>query len=156
MAALVFCGACSPGVSGEPVAELWDPCTIPSDAVAAAGVNAEIVDSGQFDQDGSQWKYCSFRQDSFFVSMLSTDTSIAEVAANPRATNVLPVQAGDREALSYTELGSEAGKSCFLAFTTHGGSAIIRVRAAADAADFDNPCTRAVDLSDVLEPYFPR
>ncbi|WP_197027741.1 DUF3558 family protein [Rhodococcus sp. UNC23MFCrub1.1] len=156
MAALVFCGACSPGVSGEPVAELWDPCTIPSDAIAAAGVNPEYIDSGRFDQDNNEWRYCSFRQDWFVLTVFSTANPLQEISDAVQADNPVEASVNGREALRYTEFAGTLDESCFVSISTTWGSVEFEISEAGTEARTEPLCDVATRYAERLEANSPR
>ncbi|MBY6676608.1 DUF3558 family protein [Rhodococcus sp. BP-332] len=122
MAALVFCGACSPGVSGEPVAELWDPCTIPSDALRKAGVTPEALASGTVDHNDNDWLYCSYRQGDHVLSISSTHTSMDTIASNTRASGLTSEEVSGRGALVYSELVGTSDETCYVTYGTTFGA----------------------------------
>ncbi|MBP1118360.1 hypothetical protein JOE30_004157 [Rhodococcus sp. PvP016] len=155
MAALVLCGACSPGVSGEPVAELWDPCTIPSDALTEAGVNPEIVDSGQVDQGNDEWRFCSFRQDWFVLTISSTTNAVSEFRGDSRSVNAEDIDVGGRPALSFQQLPGTLDEACHIAYASTAGAIEFAVRNAGDPSTVGDYCAEATRISGALESATP-
>lgn len=153
--AVVLTSGCSTGVAGTPVAELWDPCTIPSETIAAAGVDPTIIDSGQLRQQDNEWLYCSFRQDWFVVTVSSTTNSVSEFRADVRSLNVRDTDAVGRPALTFQQLVGTSDEACHVAFTSGDGAIDFAVRKSGDQATVGNYCAEAVRITRALESATP-
>jgi hypothetical protein len=152
----VLTSGCSTGVAGTPVAELWDPCTIPSEAIAAAGVNPTVIDSGGFDQDDNQWRYCSYRQDWFVLSIFSTTNSLKEIQDNAKSDSGMSTMINDRTAFSYSELPGTIDESCFVSLATSSGAIEFEVSEAGTEPRAEPLCGVAVRSAERLERATPR
>ncbi|MBY6685257.1 DUF3558 family protein [Rhodococcus sp. BP-149] len=156
MAALVFCGACSPGVSGEPVAELWDPCTIPSDAVAGAGVNAAVIDSRRVSPDSAEASFCTFRQDWFYLTIYSTRATLDDIRSSARAMSVSDTLIANRVGLMYRDATQESLDVCYASVAASFGAVEFEIAQASNSPSLGDTCGIALDVADQLTGSVPK
>ncbi|MGB6180353.1 MAG: DUF3558 family protein [Rhodococcus sp. (in: high G+C Gram-positive bacteria)] len=138
-----------------PVAELWDPCTIPSDALVGAGVDPEVIGSGQYGSSDNEWKYCTFHQDWFLLSVLSTTNSLEKVREDPRNEQLSDARVGNRDAIVYLESTSSFQPSCFVSLAVEQGAVAVRISVAANARTSGDQCAEATRLADDLIEHLP-
>lgn len=148
--------ACTGGVAGTPVAELWDPCTIPSEALVAAGVDPTVIDSGEFTQPDNEWKYCSYHQDWFVLTNSATKHPFDDLVDNPRAENVRPFTIGPREGAIYSELMDTTDEGCHVAFPSGSGAFDLAIRRLGGPGMEGDLCAEATRVSMLIEPAIPR
>ncbi|KQU03927.1 hypothetical protein ASG56_10845 [Rhodococcus sp. Leaf7] len=149
-------GGCSTGVAGTPVAELWDPCTIPSEAIEAAGVDPTVVDVRSVGLEDNKWRYCTFRQDWFYLTVLSTGNSLDEIRSSQNARQIVDWPIEGRTAISYFEENATTGLSCFTSFEVAQGAVEFEVSRAGDARSTGDACELSRSIADALNHAVPQ
>ncbi|MGB3772108.1 MAG: DUF3558 family protein [Rhodococcus sp. (in: high G+C Gram-positive bacteria)] len=147
--------ACTGGVAGTPVAELWDPCTIPSEALVAAGVDPTVIDTGELTQLGNEWKFCIYRQDWYFVTAYATNNSISDIRANPRAERMTTTTVGRRDGVLYVDYSMRPEGTCHVAFGSGKGAFDLAVSRALDSTVQGDLCVEAQRIAGSLELEIP-
>ncbi|HEY5857464.1 MAG TPA: DUF3558 domain-containing protein [Aldersonia sp.] len=157
--AVVGCG--SQTVEGNPTAATqsgqpsFDPCTLPDQALVAAGVDPATQDAGVFGVQMQGWEVCGWTGDWFFLDVFSTTRGIEDVRGNPRNTDFAPVAVGSRDAFTYREVTDEERGTCDVAFGTENQSILVRVATKGSRETLEDPCIVAVRSANILDPNLP-
>lgn len=136
MALVAGCGGATDGapvaesattsVEATPVADgPWDPCTIPDNAVEAAGLDVDSKESGARGiTEIANWKICSWNNpepNSWYLLGIfsSSNSSIEDVRQNDRFQQFTEDAAlgGER----FLRSGQDGSESCGVAFEVEGG-----------------------------------
>lgn len=129
---LALLTGCSGDVTGTATAghaEAFDPCTIPDDAIAAAGLDpatkSNITDDGYITPG---WDICSWEasstEDWYYLSAsFSRNFNMDDVRNNPHNSNFAPASIVGREAVYYHNSVVAETDICDIAFQTKQGLA---------------------------------
>ncbi|MFW0874251.1 DUF3558 family protein [Rhodococcoides corynebacterioides] len=140
------------------MAELWDPCSLPAEALEGVGVEPGVVDStDEVLEPSARWRTCSFRgSNSVRWTIYSTDTSYADVRTSPSAREPRDTNIGDRDAVIYKGPADPVLAECFVALPTSTGAVELKIADTDGEADWLELCTRAESTARALLPYLPR
>ncbi len=154
--ATVLLGGCGGDVAGTPVAELWDPCSLPAEVLEGAGVEPGVVEPRRIETDSETWVYCSYRAEWALMSVISTTTSFDVVANDGRATERRDVTIGNAPAVVYSIPGSSTLPSCYVTAPRESGSIQIRVTESGVRTPTTDVCVEALSVAELLLPAIPR
>lgn len=132
--------------------QLWDPCSLPDDAVAATGVKADSKNANPFGTARSGWKGCSWTNDAYSLAVFSTTRSMAEVRSNSSFQNLHDIDVPGRKAVSY----QEASNSCGVDFPTTKGVVEVLINQSATSSITSDYCAIAVHTVDSLNSLIPK
>ncbi|MBY6366584.1 DUF3558 family protein [Rhodococcoides corynebacterioides] len=113
VAALIV-AACGGGVTGTPVAELWDPCSLPTDVLLDAGADPEPLNATTQRQGENEWKFCTFKLERAMLTVFATTTPFDDVAADARATERQPTSIAGEPAIQFLLPEIYRTPSCFV------------------------------------------
>ena len=147
-AAVTLASGCG-SVDGSPAAASlggaqFDPCTIPDEAISAAGADPGTKEAGIFGVDLKDWNVCSWDSSWYFLSILSTDHTFNEIKENPQSLDFKSVDIGRRDAVSYLDISDTAKDVCDVAFPSSQGVIVIRISTKGTAERMEDPCAVAV------------
>lgn len=162
-AVLAVAGCSKSTQSGTPTAapqttltkdQLWDPCSLPDDAIVAAGLKADTKDTQPFVTERTGWKGCSWRNEgTYTLEVLSTAHSMNDVRSNTSLQNLHEVDVPGRQAVSYTE-GSWG--DCGVDFSTSKGVVEVIVRPSLGVPSAGDSCTIALRAAGSLNNSIPK
>ncbi len=112
--AAVLLSGCGGSVEGAPVAELWDPCSLPAEVLEGVGVEPEPQNATTQQQGDYQWKFCTFELDQWLLTVFSTTTPFDDVAADVRATERQPISIAGEPAVQFLIPEISPIPSCFV------------------------------------------
>ncbi|WP_137722791.1 DUF3558 domain-containing protein [Prescottella subtropica] len=138
---------------GEPA---LDPCTVPDDALRAAGVDpaTESRDIMGVKQPG--WSLCRWRGPDYFVTIFATGRPLDDILANDRFTDVTPVAVDGRDAVTVRESNDTRNEYCDVVFTTGTDTVMVKTTLLEGLPPAGSPCPRAVRTAEVLTPHLSR
>ncbi|HEY5857467.1 MAG TPA: DUF3558 family protein [Aldersonia sp.] len=157
--AVVGCG--SQTVEGSPTAATqsgqpsFDPCTLPDEALVAAGVDPESEDPDFFGVRKLGWNLCKWSAGWYVLGVAATKVPIEAVRENPRNTAITPVSVGARDAFTYREATPDSHEYCDVAYQSTDGPVIIRAEIDGWESQAD-PCAVAVSSAQALDPFIPQ
>lgn len=157
--AVVGCG--SQTVEGSPTAATqsgqpsFDPCTLPDQALVAAGVDPATEDPDFFGVRKQGWNLCKWSDRWYFLGVAATNIPIQAVRENPRNTAITPVSVGTRDAFTYREATPDNYEYCDVAYQSSDGSIIIRADMKHSAEEQTDPCAIAISSAQALDPFIP-
>ncbi len=156
--ACALVAGCGGGVVGTPVAELWDPCSLPAEVLEGAGVESGVVDStDRVLEPSGRWRTCTFRGlNSVRWTVFSTDTSYTSVRSNPRAREPRDTRFGNRDAVIYKGPTDAVLAECFVALPTSRGAIEVKIADTDGDAEWPQLCGQAESAVRALLPYLPR
>lgn len=165
MAGVALVGGCTPSTDGDPKpttttkvaqADLWDPCTIPADALARTGVDPATAERDVAGVKQEGWKICAWRGRGYFLSIYSTNYSLDDVRKNPRNTAFGPATVGGREGVTYHETSDSKLRDCDIALGVPQGAVLISVVTSALLDQpTEDPCVTVLRHATDLEPLLP-
>ncbi|MBY6350871.1 DUF3558 domain-containing protein [Rhodococcoides corynebacterioides] len=140
---------------GEPVAELWDPCSIPAEALVGAGVNPTRLGSETNSANGvAEASFCSYATDSFQLTVYSFRSPI-EARSSPAEVRD-EIDIGDRRATRFSRSITPTWVSCIVGFNARSSSVELEARPDVNAPSDENSCSVATELAQSLLPQLPR
>lgn len=165
--AVFAAGALVAGCGGEsgtaqPVAERWDPCSIPQDAIVGTGLDPDYKDVGW--GEGivvDDWDLCTYQgpasESTYFLSVTSSDErTIGETRDNTSYSGGVDLRIGDRDAYRFYATATEPGRDCNIAVTSASGLVVFGADFKAGIEPTGDPCDvvlgHATDLQWVLPP----
>lgn len=146
---------CGGGVVGAPVAELWDPCSLPAEVLEGVGVEPGVVNSNRQDSQGDEWRFCTFDADWAFLTVFATTASYALVSTDSRATNRVPVTVDGRPAVEFEIPEVSSAPSCFVALERRFGATQFRVTSKSTEPPPVGVCDVVREYADVLIRFVP-
>ncbi|WP_072806940.1 DUF3558 domain-containing protein [Rhodococcoides yunnanense] len=165
LAAIVLVTGCGRGIVGTPVAGLpaepWDPCSIPTPAIAATGLDSDLVQSGWVDGVVvDDWLLCVWQGPAnnpsyFFRVLFSTKYSLNDVRTNPAYEDFDEIVVGEHNWLKYRSNALPASERCDIAFETTSGVVTTAVEVKGSHTAIDDPCNLVVRHTGDLAQYFP-
>ncbi|MGB3772111.1 MAG: DUF3558 family protein [Rhodococcus sp. (in: high G+C Gram-positive bacteria)] len=138
-----------------PVAELWDPCTIPSDALVGAGVDPEVIESRPITEGVYEWKTCTYKKDWFYLTVYSTTRSLDELRAGSRVSRLSEVPVGSRTGIMYTDSTQPLGTNCYSSIASKSGAVEFEVQKSANNELQGDTCSLSVSFATSLEKFVP-
>ena len=153
--ACALVAGCGGGVAGEPVAELWDPCSLPAEALEGVGVEPGVVNSSRQSNPSGEWRYCTFDLDWAFLTVFTTTASYAVVSTDSRATDRVPVTVDGRPAVQFEIPEASSAPSCFVALERSFGATQFRVTSKSTEPPPVSPCDVARLHADSLIRFVP-
>ncbi|MBY4126794.1 DUF3558 family protein [Rhodococcus fascians] len=170
--AFVLLAGCSSGPEGDASPELkastavaapltpWDPCTIPDEAIARAGLNVDTKESGVFGRDQNGFKICNWENrppDSKYYLSIFVGLESMDFIDDPSYFDRLrPVRVGTRNATQYQQLSADQSRNCGVAFVA--GTQLIRATLVTSAlVDLPpyGPCTELNEVVARLDSQLP-
>ncbi|WP_446226076.1 DUF3558 domain-containing protein [Nocardia sp. IBHARD005] len=105
--------------SVDPEAGLWDPCTLPDSALAAAGLNTSTKEKDVAGVKFEGWKVCAWDDaaKTYALTVFTSTHTIDEVRARTDWTDFTAVQIGGYSGLQYRPAGSAHDAECSISLT---------------------------------------
>ncbi|WP_186629442.1 DUF3558 domain-containing protein [Rhodococcus sp. BP22] len=158
--------ACSQPVEGVAVAgvpglaEQFDPCSIPDDAIAATGLNPETESGWLEGMSVKAWTNCGWEgpaKSSWyrFDVLFSIQFTLDEVRHNTAFRDFKEIRLSSRPAVEYRFEGRPSEESCGTSFDTAEGVAMISVDVLGTAPPQGDPCELVRRHTIELQQYFP-
>jgi hypothetical protein len=139
-------------------AQLWDPCTLPSDAVASTGVDVNTMERDPVPDDN--WKSCSWRGKWYFLTSISQTYTLDETIHRALVHGATKVYIPGRDAYTYylAPLEDGAERDCHLVFSTKNGGTIDLETSQVDihAQPPMTSCQAAAFAANKLNSYLPQ
>jgi len=133
--------------------QLWDPCSLPDDAVAATGVRADTKNTNPLGGSATDFRACAWNSDAYFLDIDSTTHTMDEIRSNTKFQNLHDVEVPGRAAFSYTE-GSWG--SCGIDFPTSKGVVEIVIRQSGSGPSAGDVCAIALSTASSLNNSIPK
>ncbi|MGQ4616494.1 DUF3558 family protein [Nocardia sp. R7R-8] len=158
--AVAGCGDTVPGQASTTTsltkADLYDPCTLPADAITAAGANPATKDDNPFLVARDAWKGCSWRANGYHLAVFNTTHTLADFRSNELFHNFRDIQLPQRRAVAYTIGDKTPPDSCDVTFETSSGTFQINASKFIDSKSTDDVCSIALQYAQVLDKWIPR
>ncbi len=139
--------------AGEPA---FDPCSIPDDALRAAGADPASVTRDIVGVKQPGWSLCRWRGPDYFVTVFATGLSIDTIRSDERFTDFTPVDLVGREALTFRETTDRRNEFCDVLFTSGSDTLMIKSSYLTGKTPPEGPCPLAVRNAQALESSIPR
>ncbi len=153
--AAVFLGGCGGSVEGTPVAELWDPCSIPTATLFGAGIDPAPLSSETNLAGGiADAAFCSYATGSFELTVYSFRSRL-EARLSP-AEERDEIDVGGRRATRFNRSITPTWVSCIVGFDAPSSSVELEARPDLNTPSDENPCSVATKLANLLLPQLPR
>ncbi|MEU2034941.1 DUF3558 domain-containing protein [Nocardia amamiensis] len=165
LCAVLAVAGCGTDVSGQSQpspaasltsAELYDPCTLPSDAISAAGANPATKDDNPFLTPREGWKGCSWKANGFTLAVFATTHPIAEFRSNSLFHDFKDVDVSGRKAVSYLVGNKTPPDECDVTFETSRGVVQINAGRWIDSKSAVDVCSIAIQSASALSRWIPR
>ncbi|WP_068161065.1 DUF3558 family protein [Rhodococcus phenolicus] len=141
-------------------AALFDPCTLPDDALHSIGVDPETESPDFMGVQSEGWEVCGWEADWFYITVFVTDATVEEFRARPRTTDFRSVDLGNREASTFRSTADSQRGLCDLVYASSRGTVLIR--AGAQGTELmrgdgmrEDPCALVLRAATTLDPYIP-
>ncbi|WP_169811508.1 DUF3558 domain-containing protein [Nocardia harenae] len=135
---------------------LFDPCTLPDDAIRAAGANPERRDDKALGTKRTNWTGCSWGADQYALRVLATTRGIDEFRDNANFGGFGPITIPGRDAYSFHEKVPTPDDNCSIVYPTPRGTIDFYVTYNLSTTVAEEPCTLALRAATALDPYLPR
>ncbi|OZF35831.1 hypothetical protein CH294_14935 [Rhodococcus sp. 14-2483-1-1] len=168
---MVLVAGCGDSTSGAPVAdsptsvvaapvssEPWDPCTIPNNAIEAAGldVGSKEPDLRGGNSVASDWKVCSWKNPEpgswFYVGVFSSSHDLEYLKQNTRFRGFEDEVDGGVE---FRRSGQDAEVNCGIAHEVDGGIVYFILDGRGSRAPLGDPCTEVAQVAEALNGFLP-
>lgn len=162
IALLLAASGCTSTVEGDAVRPegldgLFDPCSIPDEALGELGLDAATEESGIGGVRMVEFDICSWDGSWFNLSVWSTYLSLEVVKGNRNIFDVRDAAIPGREAASFRQNYDRDDSACMVAMGAGQGSLMVRIDAV-DGVSRPRPgplCDFAVEEALTLLPYLP-
>ena len=135
---------------------LFDPCSIPDDALAAAGLDPATEDAGFFGVQRTGWEACVWGGSWFTIGVLSTSHTFDEVKNNPSNIDLAPADLPGRDAVSFRHISDHNVEVCDVAFPSSEGVITVRSDKKGSEVAQEHPCVQALEYARILDEHLPR
>lgn len=139
--------------AGEPA---FDPCSIPDDAVRAAGMDPTSESREIFDVKQPGWSLCNWNGANQMITIFATARSLDEIQANERFVDFTPVDLGDRSAFTFREVSDTDNQYCDVVFNAGTDTVMIKSGYFTNQTPPEGPCPLAIRNAQIFEPTIPR
>lgn len=141
-------------------AALFDPCTLPVDALRGIGVDPATAAPDFFGVQSEGWEVCAWEADWYFVTVATTDMTVAEFRTRPKNTDFRPVTVGTRDAYTFRSIYESEQALCDLTYPSSRGTLLIRASAKGtergrEGGLPEDPCDVTVRTALTLDPFIP-
>lgn len=136
-------------------ATLYDPCTLPDDALHAIGVDPASAESDFVGVQSEGWEVCDWEADWFYITVFTTDVTVEEFRARPRTADFRAVDVGTRDAHTFRSTAASQLGLCDLVYSSSRGTVLIRADTQANEQIREDPCTVVLRTAVTLDPYIP-
>ncbi|WP_028479002.1 DUF3558 domain-containing protein [Nocardia sp. CNY236] len=136
---------------------LYDPCTIPDEAVLAAGVDPKTKESGIEGRPRSGWEICGWYNDDFALTVYSSARTIRDYGAKARNADFQSVTIAGRPGEQFRVDADNRDFKCDVVFAAEQGSVQISLLSLSPrATDLPDPCRSLSEAASSLVPHLPR
>ncbi|WP_433608924.1 DUF3558 domain-containing protein [Prescottella agglutinans] len=139
--------------AGEPA---FDPCSIPDDAVRAAGMDPSTESRDILGVKQPGWNLCHWRGSNQLITIFATGRTLDEVRASGRFTDFTPVDVDDRNAFTFREVSDTDNQYCDVVFTAGSDTVMIKSGYFTNQTPPEGPCPLAIRNAQLLAPSIPR
>ncbi|MGK2883562.1 MAG: DUF3558 domain-containing protein [Rhodococcus sp. (in: high G+C Gram-positive bacteria)] len=162
--ALTLVAGCSADVTGTATAgqtEAFDPCTIPDDAIAAAGLDPASKDSmAEKGYITPGWDICTWQSSSqpawyFYSIFFSPEHTVQDVVKDERITELTTTTIDGRDANQYKLEVAESSDSCDIAFATQSGVATFTASRKGSRTDPGDLCAIVRSHTEAISSSLP-
>ncbi|MDJ0362714.1 DUF3558 domain-containing protein [Rhodococcus sp. H29-C3] len=162
-AVLTACGQTVDGtaVAGVPgLAEQFEPCSIPDDAIAATGLNPKTGSGWLEGISVKAWTACGWDGPTInswyrFSVLFSIQFTLDEVRQNPAFQDFQDISLGGRPALEFGLEDMPIDEGCGTSFDTTEGVVMFTLRTFGTASPPGDPCELIRRHTAELSQYFP-
>ncbi|WP_081706303.1 DUF3558 domain-containing protein [Nocardia sp. CNY236] len=140
-------------------AGLYDPCTLPDDAIVALGADPATKNDNPFRVPRAGWKGCAWIAGWHGLAVFATDYPISEFMANHTFRDFTDVDISGRKAMTfYQGVENSPPDNCIVVFDTPRGVVQLRIDDLARDRDkgADELCAVAVSSTESLNSLFPQ
>ncbi|MEV6323103.1 DUF3558 domain-containing protein [Nocardia sp. NPDC051787] len=137
-------------------AALYNPCTIPDDAIRAAGVDPASQESGIGGVPQSGWEICAWKGDQYAITVYSSARSIDDYRGKPGNVEFQNVTIARRAGEQFRVAGGSKDLKCDVVFTTAQGSVQIALVNLPGVDGLPDPCKSLPAVAAQLIPHLPK
>ncbi|MFC3965783.1 DUF3558 domain-containing protein [Nocardia jiangsuensis] len=147
--------ASSPTTTIAPEA-LFDPCTLPDEAIRAAGANPARRDDNPLGTKRTKWTGCSWGADQYALRVFATTISVTEFRENMNFDGFAPIAVPGRDAHSFHETYPSPDDNCSIVYPSPKGTINFYVTYDFGSTVAEEPCSLVLRAATALDPYLPR
>lgn len=157
LALLAACTTSVPGtaVPPSPVDGLFVSCTIPDDALAAAGLDPASESVGFVGEQFTHAKLCSWDGPWYNIGIFAMTDTIEQIRAHPRYTGFRDVAINGRDAVLFRKAYDPRDELCFLGYTTRRGTIVFHGIESALVEDGGDICVVVTESARALDRHIP-
>ncbi|MGN7133715.1 DUF3558 family protein [Rhodococcoides corynebacterioides] len=140
------------------MAELWDPCSLPAEALEGVGVDSRAFNvRNETSPDGFAWRLCSHNtRDELVLTVFSTNTPSEEIRTGSNVIEANDVVVGQRRAFTHRRSGGSGLAECFVTLPTAFGTVELKLLDANPVVDIERLCAETQSMSSALDEHLPR
>lgn len=157
LALLAACTTSVPGtaVPPSPVDGLFVSCTIPDDALAAAGLDPASESVGFVGEQFTHAKLCSWDGPWYNIGIFAMTDTIEQIRAHPRYTGFRDVAINRPDAVLFRMTYDPRDQYCFVGYTTQRGTILFLGIDHAVGQDHGDICAVVTEASQALDHHIP-
>ncbi|WP_067653325.1 DUF3558 family protein [Nocardia harenae] len=153
---LAGCETPSEGAGTPTPVALFDPCTLPDSAIAAAGADPAQREDNPFGAPRTGWRGCLWGADGYALRVFATDKTLAEFRDNSRFHDFRPADLPGRDATLFVQGAASEAKNCNLVYDTAQGTIQIFVIDDQLGDSFPEPCGLVTRAARAVDQWIPR
>lgn len=155
---LTGCAMTTPGtaVHTGPAGDLFISCTIPDDALLAAGLDPATERVGFFGEHFTHAKLCRWDGPWYSIGIFALTDTIEQIVSDPGYTGIRDITVADRDAVLFRDVYDPRDAFCLLGYTTRGGTILFSGIESSTVDDGGDICTATTDVARALDHVIPR
>ncbi|MBP1159776.1 DUF3558 domain-containing protein [Rhodococcus sp. PvR099] len=162
--ALVLVGCGSESVAGEAEAvgagagePVFSPCDdIPDEALTTVGVDPATESRDVLGVKQPGWNVCSWSGSQHDLTVFATTYTLDDVRSNKNNEEFIPLELGNRTAISYREVSDHDRRNCDVALESAGGAVLVSIAYASGAPVGEDSCAIATMTTRELLGQIPK
>jgi len=145
----------------ETPSELFDPCTIPDDALRSVDVDPATAEPDFVGVQFTDWEACSWEAGRYYLTIAATaEVTVEEFRGRYSSADVRPVAIGTREAYTFRSTYESQRGLCDLVYPSSRGTLLFRTDTKAtellrEEGLREDPCTVVLRTANALDHYIP-
>ncbi|MFC3963991.1 DUF3558 family protein [Nocardia jiangsuensis] len=147
-------GAATPS-SVSPEA-LFDSCTLPDEAIRAAGADPESRDDNPFGVPRTGWRGCLWVGDRWAMRVFATTEPANSFRANSYFREFRSVDLNGRVATSFIQGDENPPGNCTIFFPSRQGTIEVYISKDVDLPALNDPCGLTLRATRALDPWLPK
>nr|WP_246045173.1 DUF3558 domain-containing protein [Rhodococcus oryzae] len=140
--------------AGEPV---FSPCDdIPDEELTTVGMDSATESRDVLGVKQPGWNVCSWSGSQHDLTVFATTYTLDDVRSNKNNEEFIPLELGNRTAISYREVSDHDRRNCDVALESAGGAVLVSIAYASGAPVGEEPCAIATRTTRELLGQIPK